>query len=389
MSRIASSFVLYPRPRALPIFAVWYGVWAVFMAHDVLATAAAGRTPLETEHFAWNFVAVNLWALATPLLIGLVRRYPVEGAAALRHALVHLGAAVALSLTTTTAYAGLRSTYVRLFEAPPEAAWTSGLVETFGLLLLRSIVFDLLFYTAAVAVLHALVSQRRLREREVREAQLETQLARAQVEALRMQLNPHFLFNTLHAISSLMDDDVRKARRMLVDLSDLLRLSLDSVGEQEVPLEQELAFLERYLDIERVRFEDRLAVEVDVDDGALAALVPTLVLQPLVENALKHAIAPFARGGRVTVRAHREGDVLRLAVEDDGPGLAADPAGAPAGDGAPAARTRQGVGLRNTRERLARLYGGRHRFHLDSPPGRGLTVELELPFHTTPALATP
>jgi sensor histidine kinase YesM len=262
----------------------------------------------------------------------------------------------------------------------------------FKVLQVRTLFIDVIFYTAVAAVLHALDYRRQYLDRELRAAQLEGQLATAQVAALRMQLNPHFLFNTLHAISSLMDDDVRRARRMLVDLSDLLRLSLDSVGQHEVPLEQELTFLDRYLQIERVRFGDRLTVEIDVDENALDAFVPNLILQPLVENALKHAVAPFAGPGHIAIRARRDGATVRLSVEDDGPGL---PTPFASGDGAPPGspagsptKTRGGLGLRNTRERLERLYGDNHHLTLRSRAGQGLTILLILPFHAAPTLAS-
>jgi sensor histidine kinase YesM len=187
-----------------------------------------------------------------------------------------------------------------------------------------------------------------------------------------MQLNPHFLFNTLHAVSTLMGRDVPTARTVLADLSDLLRLSLDHTGENEVPLEDELALLQHYLRIERTRFRDRLCVEEEIAPETRGALVPSLLLQPLVENAIKHGVAPRSEGGHIAVSARREGGDLVIAVADDGPGLAAgDP-------------TSKGVGVRNTRERLAKLYGPDHAFTLENRPGGGLVAEVRLPFHTSP-----
>ncbi|MEP0546009.1 MAG: histidine kinase [Rhodothermales bacterium] len=384
---------LRPMPpiRPLVIFAAWNGVWLVATAQYLLAYAFAD-VPLEWERIGWNLLIFNLWALATPLILRLVQRYPVGGRQAVPHALVHLGAALAVSVGTTLVYFGLRGAFEAFVGNPYDA------LAEFKSAQVRTLFLDLIFYTAVAAVLHALSYRQQYLERELRAAQLEGQLAQAQVAALRMQLNPHFLFNTLHAISSLMDDDVKRSRRMLVDLSDLLRLSLDSVGEQEVPLEQELAFLDRYLQIERVRFGDRLTVEIDVDENALDAFVPNLILQPLVENALKHAVAPFAGPGHVAIRARRSGATLRLEVEDDGPGLpitfpsgdgASGDGALPSGDGAPApGSARGGLGLRNTRERLERLYGDAHHFALRSRPGHGLTISLVVPFHTTPTFVS-
>jgi two-component system LytT family sensor kinase len=378
MPTVSSSPLLSTaRVRPAVIFAAWNGVWLLATAHYLLAAVIAGAD-LAWDRIAWNLVILNLWALATPAILRLVQRYPVAGDRLAPHALLHLGAAIAVSVVTTLAYFGLRGPVEALLGQPYDA------LAEFKVLQVRTLFIDVIFYTAVAAVLHALDYRRQYLDRELRAAQLEGQLAQAQVAALRMQLNPHFLFNTLHAISSLMDDDVHRARRMLVDLSDLLRLSLDSVGQQEVPLEQELTFLDRYLQIERVRFGDRLTVEIDVDENALDAFVPNLILQPLVENALKHAVAPFAGPGHVAIRARRDGATVRLSVEDDGPGL---PAPHVSGDGAPA-KERGGLGLRNTRERLERLYGDNHHLSLRSRPGHGLTILLILPFHTSPTLVS-
>src|SRR5256886_9309459 len=183
-----------------------------------------------------------------------------------------------------------------------------------------------------------------------------------------MQLNPHFLFNTLHAISSLMQKEVEAADQMITRLSDLLRYALESTDAQEVPLRQELDFLERYLEIEQTRFGDRRAVRVDVAPDTLDALVPNLVLQPLVENAIRHGIEPRSQGGRIELRCRCDNGRLLLVVRDNGVGLS------------PNGKLEEGVGLSNTRARLEQLYGEQHSFAFSEAPGGGLTVRLELPF---------
>jgi two-component system, LytTR family, sensor kinase len=188
-----------------------------------------------------------------------------------------------------------------------------------------------------------------------------------------MQLQPHFLFNTLNAIATLMHRDVEAADRMLVRLSQLLRMSLEMLGQQEVSLRRELELLTPYVEIELTRFEDRLKVDVQVPDALLEARVPSLMLQPLVENAIKHGISVRGSGGRVEVTARREGGQLVLRVRDDGPGM-------PEGRTTP---VREGVGLNNTRERLARLYAAEHRFHAGNAGGGGFEVEITLPFRTS------
>jgi LytS/YehU family sensor histidine kinase len=227
-----------------------------------------------------------------------------------------------------------------------------------------------MMYAGLIGLVHALSYYRLFRDREVRNSQLETRLARSQLQVLRAQLQPHFLFNTLNSIAALMHRDVESADRMVTRLGDLLRLSLSHTERQEVPLRQELAFLEKYLDIQRTRFRDRLTARVSADADALDGLVPSLILQPLVENAIRHGIEPRAAAGRVDVRARLDGDALVVEVEDDGPGLSPDARGEPNGCG---------IGLANTRARLEQLYGDRQRLTLSNGPG-GLLVRVELPY---------
>src|SRR5438094_89915 len=212
----------------------------------------------------------------------------------------------------------------------------------------------------------------RSRERELQASALATELVRTRLEVLRMQLNPHFLFNTLHAISALIHEQPDDADRIVARLSELLRVSLEQTDAQEVPLRQELAFLERYLEIEHTRFQDRLAVEMEVETGLDDGLVPSLILQPLVENAIRHGIEPREDTGRVKVTARRLEGMLELKVSDNGPGLPETEV----------ALCREGVGLSNTRSRLAHLYGAKHQLELTPAAGGGLEVKLLLPCRT-------
>jgi sensor histidine kinase YesM len=182
-----------------------------------------------------------------------------------------------------------------------------------------------------------------------------------------MQLNPHFLFNTLNAIASLMHKDVKLADRMITRLADLLRYALESTDAHEVPLRQELSFLERYLEIEKTRFGSRLTVRMEIPEQALDALVPNLILQPLVENAIKHGIERRSKPGLIELRAVCEDQCLRLTLTDNGPGLPAQPS------------ARKGIGVANTRARLAELYGAAHTFELRDAEGGGVVVEVTLP----------
>jgi two-component sensor histidine kinase len=205
------------------------------------------------------------------------------------------------------------------------------------------------------------------RERE----RLEVRLAQAQLESLKQQLQPHFIFNALNAISALIAGDPRGAQRTVHGLSELLRLSLDGSGEHEVRLERELELLGHYVDIQRIRFQERLAVRVDAAPNVARALVPNLLLQPLVENAIRHGIGPRAAGGAIAVEIARAGPDLRVRVSDDGVGAAIDPQGGLA---------REGVGLGNTRARLQHLYGSRQRLLVSTAPGAGFMVQIDVPY---------
>jgi two-component system LytT family sensor kinase len=234
----------------------------------------------------------------------------------------------------------------------------------------------LLLVVAGAIATYATSWHERLAETYYRESQeredLRVALAQAQLRSLRLQLNPHFLFNTMNGIVALIPSDPRSAERMLTGLSDFLRLSLHNAGEQEVPIEREIQLLERYVMIQQLRFQDRLRISISVDPAANRALVPNLLLQPLAENAIRHGLSPRACGGKLEILAHRQGDTVQLAVIDDGVGCAL---GAP--DELP-----RGIGLSNIREQLERLYGELHTFAVTTAPNAGFAVRISIPYHT-------
>src|SRR6266851_5442556 len=240
--------------------------------------------------------------------------------------------------------------------------------EAFSRALVALFVYNLLIYWVIVSISHAVEYYRKYQERELGAAELEKRLAQAKLQALQMQLNPHFLFNTLNSISSLMHKDVEAADRMIAQLSDLLRHTLESSDAQEVALEEELDFLRRYLDIQQTRFGERMKVEMEIAPETLAARVPNLILQPLVENAIRHGIAPRAAPGRIVLSAQRQGEWLELEVRDNGEGL---PENQP-----PA----EGIGLSNTRARLQQLYPQRFRLRFGPALEGGLAVRIQIPF---------
>ena len=285
----------------------------------------------------------------TPAFFWMVRRFPIRGERWWARLPVHLAASITMVVLKVAVYAPI----FRLLNP--------GLHRSYGEILAGGFYADMLAYWAAIGVIHAIAYYSHT-------ARLDGALRAAELENLRAQLQPHFLFNTLQSISTLIHRDPPAADRMLTDLSGLLRLSLRNPGTQEVPLRDELSFLELYLAIMRVRFGDRLVIDVHVPDQLLDALVPSLVLQPIVENAIRHGMADRPDVGHVAVHAARAGSSLRLDVVDDGPGLTGPP-----GNGG-------GIGLANTRERLARLYGAAARVETLDSDGSGLTVRLTIPY---------
>jgi hypothetical protein len=231
----------------------------------------------------------------------------------------------------------------------------------------QTIAYNVVMFLIAALLYHALVYYSAYRDRSRREAALEIELARFRLHVLQQQLQPHFLFNALHTISALMAEDVVTARRVLAQLGDLLRTALDRMDEQDIALEQEIDFLRGYVDIQTARFGDRLTVEWAVDDEARSILVPNMILQPCLENAIQHGIEPLERGGSVTVAARVSGGSLHIDIADNGKGAV--------GQHWQVA----GRGLRNVRERLEARYGERQSFEAGNAPGGGFRVRIVLP----------
>jgi signal transduction histidine kinase len=298
------------------------------------------------------------------IVIPAARRWPLRGSWWPRHLIAHAGALVVFSVAKTLIMWGSR---IVLFPLAGLGFYDYGdMLYRFPMEFSN----DVFFYALLLSVVHVWDAWRALRDRELREARLEANLTQARLQALQGQLQPHFLFNTLNVISSVMYDDPERADRLISRLSDLLRTSLGVPDRPEIALEEELHILGEYVEIMRARYGERLVVTTHVDAAARESKVPVFLLQPLVENAIEHGLAKRAGEGRIEVRAVREGDALVLRVIDSGPGI----------DGDPAAVFGKGVGLTNTRERLRHLYGAAAELRLAQPPGGGLTVEVALPF---------
>ncbi len=360
--------------RSPPVFRRLLGVFGFFVLWSLIGLAFAGQFYLSSSllgrSITWGQAISSsladwyVWALLSIPIAWLARRYPPEPHLPWRTAGIHLGAALGFALAYVT---------LRALVGLAQSAWTdeeATFAEIFRPLFVKTFPFCLLIYGVIVAVSHALDYYRKYHERTVQALELEKHLTEARLQSLLRQLKPHFLFNTLNGIASLMYSDLPAAERMLVRLSELLRQTMAQTGAPLTPLRAEIAFLERYLDIERIRFRDRLSVEFDIDPATLDAQVPSLILQPLVENAIRHGIEPQVRAGRITLHSARRGEDLELVVSDNGCGMPKE------------GFKREGIGLGNSRARLAELYGDRQRFELSNEPQGGLCVRLTIPFGT-------
>lgn len=358
-----------PFPAAAIAFAGWTCV-ALFFANRLFFSHQLTHQPISwVEAISWSFLDWYLWAALSPFVFRASRHFPLGRGAPIRNVFVHLLLSVIFTVVHSTIY-GTIVWNVRWI--PAQDVTLTGLVQG---LFFGKFHLGVVTYWVLVVLRHTFDFYTRYREEELRVSRMEAQLAQAQLQALRMQLHPHFLFNTLNAIAALMHRDVDAAERMLARLSDFLRLTLEAGAAHEVSLRQELEFLKRYLEIEQTRFADRLEVSVDVDPTALDARVPNLILQPLVENAIRHGIACSASAGHVEIAAHRRNGALLLQVSDDGPGLTAGAA----------QPLREGVGLTNTRARLAQLYGAGSSLDFANRREGGVQVTLTIPFRTEAA----
>lgn len=342
---------------------------------------------LEGKSFPW-WQAVSstlpdwyLWALLSIFIVRVSHRFPLDRESWPRNLLAH----IPLSLVVALVHLALAVSVLHfLTKVAPSSGRSWSTQFRFNFFIYYH--WGVLTYWAIVAMSHAFHYYRSLRQRTLQTAQLEAQLAQArfevteaQLQALKMQIQPHFLFNTLQNISALLAEDTQAADRMIARLGDFLRLTLENSGAQMVTLQQELEFLECYLEIERVRFADRLTTHFQIEPQTLTAQVPNLILQPIVENAIKHGLAPEADGGQIEVRVSRQQSRLRVQVRDNGAGLSTQVKA----NGS----LREGVGLANTRARLARLYGQAHRFELANAADGGLIVTLEFPFQSAAAIS--
>ena len=315
----------------------------------------------------WQLVVWYLWGFLTPVILTLGRRFPPEGPARVQGLMVQLTACLLLSALHVAAATAIRM-IIRPFDVWSD---TNPFLIQYQAELKNFFLFDVLVYWAVFGVGYAFDYRERYRERESQASELKAQLAQAQLESLKMQLHPHFLFNTLHTIAGLVrSNEKASAVNMISGLSDLLRHALESAGEQQVTLKDELKFIELYLGIQKVRFSDRLTVQLEIDPATLNALVPNLVLQPLVENAIRHGISLKNSPGLLLIKSSYENGNVQITVSDDGPGLPSNWR----------IEKSEGIGLANTSERLKHLYGSTYRFELSNGTNGGTTASITIPF---------
>jgi two-component system, LytTR family, sensor kinase len=321
----------------------------------------------------WELPYWFLWVALAPVVFWLTGRFRIDREHWFRNSLLHILACLSLSIAH-------RAIYLIIGWLLQVAAYQeiTSIPELYRSDILFNLPTGFMSYGTILLVSQAVDYYNRHQEEELKISRLKAELAeaqlqvtQAQLQALKMQLHPHFLFNTLNSISALLEEDVEAADEMIARLGDFLRLTLENSGAQEVTLQEELEFLRCYLEIERVRFQDRLTVRLEIEPETLDARVPNLILQPIVENAIRHGIVARIAPGCIEIRASQTNGTLQLQVTDNGPGLGAaqDPSG----------KLRGGLGLANTRARLQQLYGPSHRFDLSEVIEGGLKVTLEIP----------
>ena len=363
---------LLDEPASRPRWSLIVLAWLI-PATVALLQSVAGYLLRGTLGAEWPWALLQIprwltWALLTPLVFSAADRFPIRRERLRRSIGTHVLIALTIAVVIELVWLKISFFIQSYLEPAALAQMRQNAAEVYSIAVLSRLLGDAFIYAAVLAIATALGYQHRLRERELRAAQLEAQLALAQVQALKMQVHPHFLFNTLHAVTVLIREDPAAATRVVTRLGDLLRLTLSRATTAQVSFRRELEILTLYLEIERTRFQDRLEIAYDVQPATLGALVPDLILQPLVENAIKHGVSPNSGIGRIELRSRRNGDWLALEIRDNGPGIVEG------------IRTRDGIGLTTTRARLERLYGDRQAISLENLPEGGCVARIRIPF---------
>jgi two-component system LytT family sensor kinase len=335
---------------------IWTLVGLVFASQLYLFAIRTGRPMAWSDALLWEFPRWILWLFFVPIINRLCKILPLEKKNRIKHLILHTAASIVISVVHLCLF-------VVVFHLSRLLFGNSGNV-------MEAIRFAFpLDFHVGIVVYWMVLLLRYLHDTERRVSHLQTELARAQLQALKMQLHPHFLFNTLNSISALLHKDVETADEMIGELGEFLRLTLTNPDANEIVLRKEIDFLKCYLRIEELRFKDRLATDFEIGPETLDALLPNLILQPIVENAIHHGVSVRTGSGQIRVTTHRENGKLRISIQDDGPGASQE--------------IREGIGLSNTRERLERLYGEQFRLEMENLSRGGFIVKIEIPFHVS------
>jgi sensor histidine kinase YesM len=358
--------------RILIFSAGWILLVFLFSGLNILYQPLRQDRPFEWKYFfLWQALFYS-WAILSPLIVFFAKRFRFRKRNWWRLLPVHLIAAIVFLLLHALIFVNVH----KIVEPAKVAEFGGFLAYT---LRLTANVTHLLMYCFLLSSIYMVDFYRHFQAEQLKSSELKAALATSQLNALKMQIHPHFLFNTLNSISALMHKDVQAADKMVARLGDFLRMTLENSGDREVSLKQEMDFVGRYLEIESVRFQDRLVVKMNIDPETLAARVPNLILQPIVENAIKHGISQQESVESLIISSKRHGDRLQIRVEDTGPGLP------PSNENGKGSKT-VGIGLANTRARLAHLYEENYRFEIKNSVPHGVIVTLEIPFETTKGL---
>lgn len=375
-----------PRTNTAMLWVASFAIWAFVSLAATVTIYQLYRPEHRSGVDFWmiakmEFSQIFTYAPFTPFVFILATRFPIQRGKMVKRISFHLG----VGLVFTVAHIALKSVTPAGYWDPTYREWGSALWDShthkfrlpwvaFRSMFLSGVVDDITSaYVPILLVAHAVSYYRRFREGELRASQLEGQLAKARLQTLKSQLHPHFLFNTLHSISALMLTDVQAADRMMSRLSDLLRISLENAGTQITTLERELDFVNCYLEIEKVRFQERLKVFLEMAPETLDAQIPHLLLQPLVDNAVKHGISKLPAKGEIHIGTYVQDGQLHINVRDNGPGLSSQ-----------AGTQTTGLGLKVTRERLESLYGEHQSLDVLTSPFGGVVVSVSIPFRISP-----
>ena len=337
---------------------------------SILRYLSIAQEPTSRPAWEWRDIllaqaVIYSWAILLPLIVFFAKRFRFEQRNWWRVLPAHVATAVVFLLLYRAVYA----IFYKIID-PARFAEIGGFWDVILRLVTRNWILDLPTYCFLLSTLYLIDFYRRFQAEQLKSSELKAALATSQLQTLKTQINPHFLFNTLNAISALVSDSPKKATETIAQLSDLLRMSLKSDETQEISLKQELDFLQKYVQLQQTLLEQRLKVQWDIRPETLDAAVPSMILQPLVENAINHGISPVENGGRIVIAAQKRNGNLRLSVSDNGQGLSSEAE----------LSFQNGIGLHNTKERLRQLYGGRQEFKISEISTGGVSVEMEIPF---------